>query len=243
MFKRINILLCFLLILAFDRTTAQDNFNIFTPEFIQSNSNFEISIITSKKFPEAEKLDIFISPDISLIINRVELLAQDQKSQISIRSEFIKDYSEQFQKISIDLTDTTLFSDGSYFQLIISLKSTQAASNNLKFFGEFFEEDKLIGYLVNSKLNVVPETNYLYDLSLNYYQKYSIAGSALSLTQGSYLNIPLIYSFDNKLAVECWMEFKNSLATFLEIINWGTNRVEYSLTINENQILIVRFFK
>ena len=74
MFKQINIMLCFLMFFAFDKVTAQDNFEIFIPDFIQSNSSFEISIITSKTFPEAEKLDIFISPDISLIINKVSHL-------------------------------------------------------------------------------------------------------------------------------------------------------------------------
>ena len=64
---------------AFDITTAQDNFKIFISEFIQPNSSFEISIITSKTFPEAEKLDIFISPDISLIINKVQVNSRVSK--------------------------------------------------------------------------------------------------------------------------------------------------------------------
>ena len=105
MFKQINIMLCFLLFFVFNQTLAQDNFNIFIPDFIQSNTNFEISIITSNKFPGSKQLDVFISPDISLNINKVELLTQDQKSQIQVRAEFIEEYSSQFNKISIDLTD------------------------------------------------------------------------------------------------------------------------------------------
>ena len=231
-------MLCFLLFFAFDRATAQDNFKIFVPEFIPSNGSFEISIITSKKFPEADELNIYISPDLSLRINKIELFTEDEKLQIPIHSEFLQDYSEQFQKISIALNDSTRFSDGDFFQLIISLKSTQANPNSLKFFGEFLKGEELLGYLVNSECKKSSETDKLYNLSFNYYQKYSTAGSAASLIQGSYLNIPLVYNFNEVLAVEYWMKVKKSSSTFLEIINWETNRVEYSLSINDNQILV-----
>ena len=232
-------MLCFLLFFAFDQATAQDNFKILVPEFIPSNGSFEISIITSKKFPEADELNIYISPDLSLRINKIELFTEDEKLQIPIHSEFLQEFSEQFQKISIALNDSTRFSDGEFFQLIISLKSTQANPNSLKFFGEFLKGEELLGYLVNSESKKSSESDKLYILSFNYYQKYSTAGSALSLIQGSYLNIPLVYNFDEVLAVEFWMKVKKSSSTFLEIINWETNRVEYSLSINDNQILVL----
>jgi len=232
-------MLCFLLFFAFDRATAQDNFKIFVPDFIQSNGSFEISIITSKKFSEADELNIYISPDLSLIIKKIELFSEDERLQIPIHSEFLQEYSEQFQKISIALNDTTHFSDGDFFQLIISLKSTQANPNSLKYFGEFLKGEELLGYLVNSESKNSSDTDKLYNLSFNYYQKYSTAGSTASLIQGSYLNIPLVYDFDEVLAVEYWMKVKKSSSTFLEIINWETNRVEYSLSINDNQILVL----
>jgi hypothetical protein len=225
---------------AFDKVTAQDNFEIFIPDFIQPNSSFEISIITSKTFPEAEKLDIFVSPDISLIINKVQVRSQDQKFQIPLQYEFVEEYSEQFQKISIDLNDSTRFSDGEYFQLLITLKSTQANRNSLKFFGEFITGDEILGYLVNSESKINSGTDDLYYLSFNYYQKFSTAGNALSLVQGSYLNVLLAFTFEKVLAAEFWLKIKNSNSTFLEIINGETNRVEYYLSINSNQMLVIK---
>ncbi|MCW9066137.1 MAG: T9SS type A sorting domain-containing protein [Ignavibacteriaceae bacterium] len=228
------------MIFAFDKVTAQDNFEIFIPDFIQPNSSFEISIITSKTFPEAEKLEIFISPDISLIINTIQVCLQDQKFQIPLQYEFVKEYSEQFQKISIDLNDSTRFSDGEYFQLLITLKSTQANPNSLKFFGEFITGNEILGYLVNSESKINSGTDDLYHLSFNYYQKFSTAGNALSLVQGSYLNVLLAYTFEKVLATEFWLKIKNSTSTFLEIINGETNRVEYYLSINSNQMLVIK---
>ncbi|MBP1683056.1 MAG: hypothetical protein H6Q27_620, partial [Ignavibacteriaceae bacterium] len=123
MLKRLNIILCFLLLLSFDWTSAQDNFKVFFPEFIPSNGNFEVSIITSKKFPEAEKLHIYLLPDFSLNIMRVELWTRDSKKQIPVHKDFFTESSELYQKVSIDLSDTTRLANKEFFQLVISLKS------------------------------------------------------------------------------------------------------------------------
>lgn len=233
-------MLCFLLFLVFNQTSAQDNFNIFVPNFIQSNSSFEISIITSNKFPESNQLDIYISPDISLIINKVELFTQGKKSQEAFRNEFIEEYSSQFKKISIDLTDTTRFSEDSFFQIVVSLKSTQSNKNGLRIFGEFLDGENVIGYLVNTELESVSETDPIYKISFDYYQKFLTAGTAFTFPQGEYLNIPLVYKFDKILITKFWFKIENPVPNFLEIVNWETNRVEYSFSINDNQLLIFK---
>ena len=239
MFKLINILLCFLLFFAFDQATAQDNFKVFVPEIIPSNGSFEVSIITSKKFPEADKLDIYFLPDFSLNINRVELWTHDIRWQIPVKTEFKTEYSEQFQKVTIDFSDTSLFTDEAYFQLVLYLKSTSTNSNALKFYGEFLEEEKILGYLANSESKIISNITNQFTLSFNYYEKYLTAENAASLNQNSYLNVPLIYNFDEILAIEFWMKAKNFNSTFLKIINWETNWVEYYLSINENQMLVI----
>ena len=239
MFKLINIILCFLLFFAFDQATAQDNFKVFVPEFIPSNGIFEVSIITSKKFPEPDRLDIYFLPDFSLNIIKLELWTHDIRLQIPAKTEFITEYSENYQKFTIDFSDTTLFADEAYFQLVLSLKSTGTNSNSLKFYGEFIGEEKILGHLANSENKISSNITNQFNLSFNYYEKYLIAENAASLIQNSYLNLPLVYNFDEVLAVEFWMKTKNFHSNFLNIINWETNRVEYYLSINENQMLVI----
>jgi hypothetical protein len=53
------------------------------------------------------------------------------------------------------------------------------------------------------------------------------------------LNVPLVYNIDKVLAVDFWMKTKNFHSTFLKIINWETNRAEYFLSLNENQMLVI----
>ncbi len=65
------------------------------------------------------------------------------------------------------------------------------------------------------------------------------AENAASFSQDSYLNVPLVYNFDKVLAVDFWMKAKNFHSTFLKIINWETNRVEYYLSLSENQMLVI----
>lgn len=237
MLKRLNIILCFLLIFSFDWTSAHDNFKVFFPEFIPSNGNFEVSIITSKKFPEAEKLDIYLLPDFSLNIIKVELWTRDNKKQIPVRKDFITESSESYQKVSIDLFDTTRLENEEFFQLVIKLKSTHTNRNSLKFYGEFVREEKIVGYLTNSESKIISNITNQYVLCFEYYEKYSTAEYAASLIQNSYLNVPLIYNFENVFAFEFWMKAKNFNSTFLEIVNWETNWIEYYISINENQML------
>ncbi len=239
MFKQINIILCFLLLFSFDWVIAQDNFNVFSPEFIPSDGSFQVSIITSNKFPEADRLDFYFLPDFSLLINKVELWTDNVSIQIQMRSEFLTEYSKQYQKVSIDFSDTALFSDGSFFQLVIFLKSVNTNSKTLKFFGEFIGKGKTLEYLTSSDSNLISNVPNQYSLSFNHHEKYLTADNAASFGQDSYLNLPLVYNFEKILAVDFWIKVKNFRSTFLEIINWETNRIEYYLSLNGNQMLVV----
>jgi hypothetical protein len=230
-------MLCLLLFFALDSATAQDNFVIFSPQYIPAQTNFQISLITSKKFADAEKLNIYISPDLSLNISKAELLVNEEVIPISINSEFVEKYSRQFKKLSIDLSDSIRFSSGSYFQIEVSLKSSQISLNSLEFYGEFLNKQKVLGYLINTNENFLSEEEYLYNLSFEYYKPYWTAGKAMSLAQDSKLNIPMNFNFDEALALEFWMKINNPTQIFLEILNKETNQVEYELSINENQML------
>ncbi len=239
MFKRINIVLYFLLLFTFDLSTAQENFKVFVPEYVISNGNFEVSIITSKKFSDAEKLNLYLLPDISLTIDKIELWTQDKKMRLPLHSEYVNVLSNQYQKVSIDLSDTSLFENDIYFQFVIYLKSSRVSSNNLKFFGDFVNGDDLLGKLISSDEKVISGEADEYELTFIYYEKYATPELAAVLTRDAYLNIPLVYDFKEVLALEFWLKAKNFNSTFLEIINWETNWIEYTLSINENQMLVV----
>lgn len=239
MFKPIDIILCFLLFFSFDWAIAQDNFKVFVPEFIPSDGSFEVSIITSKKFPEADRLDFYFLPDFSSIINKVELWVQDEKIQLSPHPEFVNNLFKKYQKVSIDFSDTALFSDGAFFQLVIFINSMNTNSKTLKFFGDFISKGIILEYLTSSDSKIISNVPNLYSLSFNYYEKYLTAENAASLSQNSYLNVPLVYNFDKALTVDFWMKAKNFRSTFLKIINWETNHIEYYLSLSENQMLVI----
>jgi len=239
MFKPLNIIFCFLLIFTAFPVNAEDNFKVFVPEFIPKDASFEISIITSKNFPEAEKLDIYFFPDFSLTIYKIELKTDKGEYQISLNSEYLQNYSEISQKASIDLTDTSIISPESFFEIVVHLKSRNVNSNLLKFYSEYTIGNEILGHLQNSDENFMADQPNLYKLSFNYFEKYYTAESAARFGQNSFLNIPLEYNFEEDLAAEFWIKFKNYKSTFLEIVDWETNRVEYYLSLNENQMLAV----
>jgi len=239
MFKPLNLILCFWLLLDAFPVNAQDNFKVFVPEYIPEEGNFEISLIISNNCTDANKLNIYLFPDVSLTINKVELRTERGKFQIPFHTEFLSDYSEASQILMINLTDTTIFSTESFFQIIIRLKSDMISSNYLKVYGEFKNGEKILGHLMNSDENISSNQHNFFNLSFKYFKKYSTPEYAASFTQNSYLNIPLVYRFDETLVAEFWMKLKECRSSFLEIIDGETNRIEYYLSVNENQMLVV----
>jgi hypothetical protein len=222
-----------------DWAIAQDNFEIFTPEFIPVDGSFEISIITSNKYPDADRLELLLAPDISISIISTALLSRNQIFQLPVKNEFNDILGKSIRKIVIDLKDSTKISEKDFFQIIISFNSPSANKSALKLSGEFKKGDSVLGYLVNSKISSHEDTNFIYVLQFEYYQKFPIAGKSLSITQGYYLNIPLTYEFDELMTVEFWMKITNPVSTFLEIINWETNKIESNISINDNQLVFI----
>jgi hypothetical protein len=239
MFKLINTIVCFLLISYVFPVNAQDNFKVFFPEFIPSNESFEVSIITSKKFAEADKLDIYFLPDISLDIIKIELWTDESKIYIPFNPGYVQKYAAQFRKVSINFSDTTLLPEDAFFQIVISLKTSKVNSNGIKFFGEYSGSGEILGYLASSDSRIISDTPDLYKLTFNYYEKYFTAETAASLSHNSYLNVPLVYNFDEQLVFEFWIKFRNYRSSFLEIINWETNLIGYYLAVNANQMLLI----
>ena len=239
MFKSLNIMRYFFLILLTFTINAQDNFKVFVPEFIPIGGSFEVSLITSNNFSEADMLNIYLSPDVSLRINKVELWTNGGKSQIPFISEFIPGSSELSQKVTINLTDSTIFSSGSFFQLVFSLKPDQTSSSSMNVYGEFLSNGEVVGHLNNSDDDLISDQPNYYNLSFSYYEKYLTAEFAASFSENSYLNIPLVYHFDETLIAEFWMKFKDYSSTFLEILDLETNRVEYNISVNENKMLVI----
>ena len=239
MFKQVNIILCFLLFFVTLDVNAQDNFKVFVPEYIPQNTGFEVSIVTSKNISEAEKLNIYFFPEFSLGINSVELRTEKGEYQIPIINDYSDKFSEISRKISIDLSDTSVFYSGSFFEIIISLKPQNVASNFLEFYSEYIGGDEVLGHLKSADENLVTDQPDLYKISFNFFEKFYTAELAAKFGQDSFLNIPLEYNFDENLVAEFWIKFKNYKSTFLEIVDWETNRVEYYLLLNENQLLAI----
>ena len=239
MFIRLNIIVCFLLVFANQQAFAQDDFKVFYPEYITAGGSFEISIITSKKSQEFEKLELFLMPEASLNIRNAELWINEDKSQIPIGSEFLTEFSESSKKISVDLSDTSIFSSESYFQLVIRLISGPVESNTLKFSGQFITRDGTVSNLVNSdieKSGLYPD---LFEILFSYYDRFYTADFAASFNLNAYLNLPLIYDFEESLVVEFWMKMKNLNSNFMMISNRETNRTEFTFSVNENQMLMI----
>lgn len=238
MFRLLKIILVFWCFHPCFAGDLQNNFKIFYPEYIPAGGQFEVSIIVSQMFPNADKLELYLIPDHSLTINKTQLWTSDGKLNIPFTSKYLDNFSVSCQKLSINLSDTATFLYGSLFQIVIELKSIQVTTNRLKIYGEFINDGEVSGYLFNSDQNLSTDETYLYSVTFNYFEKYSTAGSAAVFYPGSYLNMPIDYKFENILSSEFWIKPDRINSAFLKIIDQESNRNVIELALNENQMLI-----
>lgn len=229
-------ILLFSLFVVFGRVDMQaENINVFAPRFIPVNSSFDISIIASNRFPEADNLEFYLIHDDRVALNKIELRTIDISLKLPVTQTYLKGESQQAYKTQIDLKDTTR-KVGDFFQLILNLKVENSTQSNLKFLGVFKRGNKILGYL-KSRENQDQLNNFI-GVNLNFYRPQRNAGRALLLNHNSMLELNLTADNVNQLLTEFW--FRGSLNnSVLKIINKKTGEADFDVNINRYQMVSV----
>ena len=86
----------------------EDSYKISYPSYIALNSSFDISLITTNRFPEADTLEFYILPDEKLTLNNVQLNTTLWISQLNFKAAAVEGYSGRAFKCIVDLADSAL---------------------------------------------------------------------------------------------------------------------------------------
>src|SRR5690606_41660486 len=73
MLKTIKIFFVFLILLTPSTFSLEKNCGLYYPQFIAQNSSFDVSIVTSNPFPNADKLELFVLPGDKIELNKAEV--------------------------------------------------------------------------------------------------------------------------------------------------------------------------
>jgi len=214
-----------------------DNFRISIPEFIPEGKPFEVMLTTSRAFEDADLLDIYFITGTDLLLNGAELWTKDGKTKLNLSSVFLKKFSVSAYNISINLISNNLPELEKYFQIPLSFGPLSSQKTNLKLYGEFKKDGKVIGYFENYTQNNLTDDDNLYQFPISTFKRYQIAGKSSVFNPGSELKIPLKYKPDGKLVIDFWAKHLSFGHSYLKLIDEQSNRVELSLELNEYQML------
>ena len=219
--------------------TAQsfaDNFKLAYPKLIHQSNSFEVSIITSNEFDNADKLDLYVIPKRGIIPEEFILRFEEEVSEIEFFSASSEGYLYDAVMCSIDLTQSTFENSGSFFQILMRFQSEIIDYSEIEFYGEFRKNNRIVDYLYSSDNELISDYPNHHRIKINFY-KSSAQEKALLLKPGSEFSVQTDINIQNDMLFEFWINLDQKGYPFLEIKNKNTELVEYHLKTNDYQIL------
>jgi hypothetical protein len=236
MIKVLTILLSFGLISSVAAQSFADNFKLAYPNLVHQGKSFEVSIITSNEFNNADKLDLYVIPKRGIKPDEFLLRFEKEVTEIEFFSASSEGYLYDAVMCSIDLTNAILEKSGSFFQILMRFQSEIIDYSEIEFYGEFRKNNRLVDYLYSSDVKLLSDYPNHHRIKLNFYTS-NINEKALLLEGGSEFTLQTDIDIQNDLLFEYWININQKGYPFLEIKNSNTDLVEYRLISNDFQIV------
>ena len=237
MFRILTILISSSWISLISTQSISDNFKLAYPNLVHQGKPFEISLITSNEFENADQLDFYIIPQRGIKLDEVILQSENEIKEIEFSSASSDGYLYDAVVCSIDLTVLAPGESGSFFQLLMKFSSELVDYSEIKFYGEFRRNNRIVNYLNNSSEELASDYPNYYRAKIDFYSSADIADKALFLKPQSEFSVLPEIKIENNLLLDFWIMLNQKASTFLEIKNKQTELVEYRLATNEFQIL------
>jgi hypothetical protein len=269
MLKCFSILFVFCSFLNFSQTDkispegeSKENFfsaggfpKLYYPEYIPVNSTFDISLIASSSFPEADKLELYIIPSERVYLNKLTFSSVYETKKLGYSSSssddypFGKGFHGTVYKTKIALNDS-LYPAGTFFQVLSGFKVENIGVSSIKFYGVFKKGEKVLGSITPAQLtdntaqDETTETDYDFlTAEIVLYKPQKTADNSILFDGPSSLNIAFKEDYADDLSCEFWLRINDPEISFLKILNKETSSVEYELSANAFQTLSVNSVK
>ncbi|MCH8033202.1 MAG: T9SS type A sorting domain-containing protein [Bacteroidetes bacterium] len=237
MFKNLTIWISLCWISLISAQSIGDNFKLAYANLVHQGKSFEISLITSNEFENADQLDLYIIPQRGIKLYEVILRSENKFKEIEFYSASSDGYLYDAAMCTIDLTGLTPGEGSSFFQVLMKFNSEFVDYSEIEFYGEFRRNNRIVNYLKNSSAELASDYPNYYRVKINFYSAIDIGEKALFLQSQSEFSISPYLSIENNMLIDFWIMLNQEASSFLEIKNKQTDLVEYRLATNEFQIL------
>ncbi len=236
MIKVLTILFSFGLVSSVAPQSFSDNFKLAYPTLVHQGKSFEVSIITSNEFNNADKLDLYVIPKRGIKPEKFLLRYEKEVTEIEFVSASSEGYLYDAVMCSIDLTQLALANRGSFFQILMKFQSELIDYSEIEFYGEFRKNNRIVDYLYSSDNTLLSDYANHHRIKLHFYTS-NITERALLLESGSEFSVQSNFDVQNDLLFEYWINLNQKGYPFFKIKNKNTELVEYRLTLNDFQIV------
>ena len=214
-----------------------DNFKLAYPDFVLQGNTFQVSIITSNEFENADKLDLYIIPHLGIKAERIILRTDNEDKDLPFSDASSEGYMYDAVMCEINFDGKVSLEEGSFFQILIQFRSEFVDYSEIEFYGEFKKNSRVVDYLQSSDINMAGDYINHYRAKINFYEITPASGNTLLMDENSEFKIIPQLEIEHNLLVDFWSKFKDTGYNFLNISDIQTNLVEYSLITNNFQIL------
>ncbi|HEY6906209.1 MAG TPA: T9SS type A sorting domain-containing protein [Ignavibacteriaceae bacterium] len=223
----------------YSQISRENGYNLSIPANISSNTSFDLSLIVSNPYEDADKLVLYINMPSRLNIKNLELRTFSGVTVISCRQTNLDAMQGNVYRADIDLNKNKIASD-SYFQLLFTLKNDNGTAADINLSGIYKAGGKTVGFL-KAPTNFEDNDSLRFSsLHLKFYKPQRFAGNSIRLISGSELNIALIDQQVKNLLTEFWIEIGNKQTDFLKVINQKSGSGLINLSTNQFQMLTIQ---
>ena len=218
MYKKIYILFILTAAYVFAQFSGENSCNLTFPANINSNAAFDISLIASNPFTDADKLILYFKTSPRINFRSLELRTYNKFLNIPCRITNLADEQGNLYRAEIDLIKNKIVSKD-YFQLLFNMKAENSVSADFEFSGIFKTGNETLGYIQSSPNSDPEDTLKLSSFQLKFYKPQRFADNSVQFVPGSQINIVLNNYELKKLLTEFWIKISNKKTDFLKIIN------------------------
>ena len=184
MYKKFYILFILTGISVFAQFSNENGYNLTFPANIASNSVFDISLIASNPFNNADKLILYFKASSRINFRNLELRTFDKFINIPCQITNLADDQANLYRAEIDLIKNKIVSKD-YFQLLFNMKAENSVRADFEFSGIFTTGHKIIGYIQSTANSDPEDTLKLSSVQLKFYKPQRFADNSVQLVPGS----------------------------------------------------------
>lgn len=224
---------------AFAQISQENRYKLAFPDNISSNATFDISLIASNPFNEANKLVLYFNFSRELIFKNLELRTFDNIINIPCIQITPEGIQGIVYRAVIDLDKNKIIPQN-YYQFLFTFRAENATLADFGFSGILKDNNSTLGYIQSQNNLTEEDTLKFSSVQLNFYKTQKLAGNSVSLVPGSEINLEFSNSDVKDLVTEFWIKLNNKQTEFLRVLNIRSGETLFDISTNPFQMVTVQ---